>query len=216
MAAFPQPAGEGQPLAITRRSFLAGSAALGASVAAGLRAAAETLPPVPVLDVGPTFTTEARRSVDAEWFHICAAHSEWQFDSARYRQPLIRHRMTGLTYRLSFDAAGQLEARQLASQCCPCREDLDPDKIVGHAAVFVAEFALMVDEENVEDYGGQFYLSFRVPFRPWPEPTAYDPEADPFEAGLVNHAPPIEVSPLSVEAVAACEAARERPASHRP
>ena len=196
-------------MAITRRSFLAGSAALGASVAAGLCAAAETLPPAPVLDVGPTFTSEGRRSVDPEWFHLCAAHSEWQFDRASYRQPLIRHRMTGPTYRLSFDPAGQLEARQLASHCCPGREDLDPDKIVGHAALFVAEFALMVDEDPTgADYGGRFYLSFRVPFRPWPEPTPYDPEADPFEAGLVQHAPPIAVRPLSVEALAACETGR--------
>lgn len=191
-------------MTITRRTFLAGSAALGASVAAGLRAAAETLPPVPVLEVGPTFTTEGRGSVDPEWFHLCAAHSEWQFDRAGYRQPLIRHRTTGLTFRLSFDAAGQLEAQQLASQHCTCREDLDPDKIVGHAALFVAEFALMVDEENVEKYGGRFYLSFRVPFRSWPEPTPYDPEADPFEAGHVRQAPPIEVRPLSVEEHAAC------------
>jgi len=97
-------------MAITRRTFLVGSAALGAGMVAGAPTEAESLPRLPFLEVGPTFTTAARRFADPGWLDVCATFSEWQFATASYRQPLLRHRETGLTYRLAFDEDGELEA----------------------------------------------------------------------------------------------------------
>jgi hypothetical protein len=176
-------------MAITRLEFAAGI-----DVAPGLAALPATSNPRLVVRLcGPLFTCSMAHDVDAAWLSLCVTRSCWQIDRRSFdKRAFIRHTMTGLTYVIFPWASGRAVVQQVDPVCCRnivCREDLDPDFIVGHAARRAA----------AESYSfwswphqGPVYLRFATTYAPWPKVPA--PE--------FTSAPPIELVPLTVEALA--------------
>jgi len=176
-------------MAFTRQEFAAGI-----DVAPGLAALPATSNPRFVVKLcGPLFTCSMAHDVDAAWLSLCVSRSCWQIDRRSFgKRPFIRHTMTGLTYVIFPWASGRAVVQQVDPVCCPnivCREDLDPDYIVGHAARRVAaESYASCDWPKY----GPVYLRFPTVYTPWPKVPA--PE--------FTSAPPIELKPVMVEAVA--------------
>jgi hypothetical protein len=125
-------------MTISRRTFLASLLASGANAALPARAA-----PRPRIQLsGPVFTRALAAEADLAWLRDCVLHSCWQIDRDGFGgRALVRHPMTGLAYAVSPLRNFGVRVRQVAAECCPCREDLDPDYIVGHAARRVAAIA---------------------------------------------------------------------------
>jgi hypothetical protein len=172
-------------MATTRREFLASMlAALGAAALP-----AQAAPVVPrVRFSGPIFTAAMQDEAHAGWFRDCVLNSAWQFEPRGLGgRPLLRHPMTGLTYVVFPDGEGGTALQQIDAACCPCREDLDPDYIVSHAARFVAAH-IFEFYEWTDGQPGAATLCFRDSERYalWPELAEAEIEA----------APPIKVTLL--------------------
>jgi hypothetical protein len=151
---------------ITRRGFLASILASGAMAALPAR-------PSPRLVVklsGPMFTRGVESQVDPDWLEDCVLNSCWQIDCDGFDgRPLVRHPMTGLTYVASPASGPQISVRQVAAECCRCREDLDPDYVVGHAARRIAAVAFERVPEWRSRHAGPVYLRFSHAWRArWP------------------------------------------------
>jgi hypothetical protein len=139
-------------MTISRRTFLASLLASGASAALPARAASR------LMLSGPVFTRALAAEADVGWLRDCVLHSDWQIDRKGFEgRALVRHPMTGLAYAVSPLRGFGVRVRQVAAECCRCREDLDPDYIVGHAARRVAAIAFAQAGEWDED---AVYLRF--------------------------------------------------------
>jgi hypothetical protein len=171
---------------ITRRVFLAGSAALaGAAISGGGRA--EDAPGFLALR-GRTF--RAGMACDPEWHELCVLSSLWHLDAWSYAdsgETLIRHGETNLAYRVTHDESG-VAAQQIARQCWPGDEAADPDGVVGQAARFVAEYALRISPSPCESFGAPVFIRFQ------------EFAADPYKDPVILPAPPIVPSLMTREA----------------
>jgi hypothetical protein len=147
---------KGADMTISRRTFLASLLAAGASAA--LPAGAAPRPRIRLS--GPVFTRALATEADFDWLRDCVMHSCWQIDRDGFDgRALVRHTMTGLVYAVAPLRGFGVRVRQVAAECCPCREDLDPDYVVGHAARRVAAIALVEAAQGREN---AVYLRF-----PW-------------------------------------------------
>jgi len=179
-------------MAFTRQEFAAGI-----DIAPGLAALPVTSSPRFVVKLsGRLFTCSMAHDVDAEWLSVCVTGSCWRIDRRGFdKRPFIRHTMTGLTYVIFPWASGRAVVQQIDPVCCRrirCREGLDPDYIVGHAARRVAaeSFAFW-------NWPGQGPVYLRFPTSDAEQlrwPTVPRPE--------FTSAPPIELTPVTVEALA--------------
>jgi len=165
---------------MTRRDFLVGCAI------SGLAASALTAPRFRFLVrlIDPIYPPSAG-AVCAPWLDACAQFSGWHFDNGTYDRPLIRHRDTGLAYIALRESGAPFALQQIAPECCACRMDLDPDKIVGHAAlrVFNHAFELSQRPEHWERQGVFFFsYDYRAP--------------EPSLAPIIQPAPAMKLTPL--------------------
>jgi hypothetical protein len=155
-------------MATTRREFLA---SMLAAIGAAALPAEAALVVSSVRLSGPIFTAAMQAEAHAGWFRDCVLNSAWQFEPQGIDgRPLLRHPMTGLAYVVFPDEKGGIVAQQIDAACCPCREDLDPDYIVSHAARFVAAH-IFEFYEWTDGQPGAVYFRFRDPQRyaVWPD-----------------------------------------------
>jgi hypothetical protein len=175
---------KGADMTISRRAFLASLLATGASAALPARAAPR------LMLSGPVFTRAFAAEADVGWLSDCVLNSRWQIDRQGFEgRALVRHPMTGLVYAVSPLRGYGVRVRQVAAECCPCREDLDPDYVVGHAARRIAGIAFAPSRKDDVCRQGAVYLSF-----PW---GSEQPDWPATPAPQFEPAPRIVVTPAA-------------------